>query len=97
MRRRPIPIRFLVRLRMSILPAGAALEKRCKELGVDLTVKSPGGVGGPMRASDFELQHRLMEAERSARENKLWMVAVVSAVASVVSALAAWAAVMVGK
>lgn len=84
---------------MSKLLAGEELEKRCREFGVDTTgePRTQSVSGSRSRASDFELQHRLMEAERSARENKLWVVALVSAVASMVSAVAAWVAVMVGK
>lgn len=84
---------------MSTLPAGEELERRCQELGVDTTgePRTQSVSGNRPRASDFELQRRLMEAERSARENKLWIVALLSAVASVVSAVAAWVAVMVGK
>ena len=84
---------------MGKLLAGEELEKRCRELGVDTTgePRTQSVSGNHPRASDFELQRRLMEAERSARENKLWVVALASAVASVVSAVAAWVAAMVGK
>jgi len=84
---------------MSKLPAGNELETRCQKLGIDITgePRTLSASGSRQRASDFELQRRLIEAERSNRENRLWVVALVSAVASVVSALAAWFAVMVGK
>ena len=84
---------------MSKLLAGEELEKRCRDLGVDTTgePRTQSVSGNRPRASDFELQRRLMEAERSARENKLWVVALVSAVASVVAAVAAWVAVAVSK
>lgn len=91
-------VRFLKT--MSTLPIGDELEKRCRDLGVDTTgePRTQSVSGSRPRASDFELQRRLLEAERSARESKLWVVALVSAVASVVSAVAAWVAVvMVGK
>lgn len=84
---------------MSNLPTGEELERRCQKLGVDITgePRTHSASGSRQRASDFELQRRLIEAERSAREHKLWVVALVSAVASVVSAFAAWFAVMAGK
>jgi hypothetical protein len=70
---------------------GDALEQRARELGVDTQ-------GGPItqsisgrhkRADDYELQKRVLEAERSNRESRLWLIALVSAIASVVSALTA--------
>lgn len=80
---------------MAKLLVGDELEKRAKELGVDTE-------GGPItqsvsghhkRADDAELQRRVIEAERSIRESKLWIIAVISAVASVFSAIAAIIAV----
>jgi len=74
---------------------GEALEQHACELGVDIQ-------GGPItqsisgrhkRADDHELQKRVIEAERSIRESKLWMIALISAIASVVSALTALLAV----
>lgn len=41
-----------------------------------------------------EVIRRIREAARSQREEKLWIAAVASAIASVVSALAAWCAVL---
>ena len=75
---------------------GEALEKRARELGVDVQ-------GGPItqstsgkrnRADDYELQKRVIEAERSIRESKYWLIALISAIASVISALAALLAVV---
>jgi hypothetical protein len=76
---------------MTKLSQGDELEKRCVELGVSvegppLTQSSSGRLP---RASDFELQRRLLEAERSVRESKLWLLALVSALASVLSAAVA--------
>lgn len=84
---------------MSKLLTRDELEKRCRELGIDTTgePREFSARRAPPRASDFELQRRLLETQRSAREHKLWIVALVSALASVVSAIAAWVAVMVGK
>lgn len=43
---------------------------------------------------EHEVVHRIREAARSKRESSLWLIAVISAVASVVSALAAWFAIL---
>jgi len=40
-----------------------------------------------------EVVARIRNAERSDREEKLWIIALISAIASVISALAAWIAV----
>lgn len=84
---------------MSNLPTGEELEKRCQQLGIDITgePRTHSASGSRPRASDFELQRRLIEAERFGRDRKLWVVALVSAVASVISAFAAWFAVLLGK
>ncbi len=76
---------------MAKLLQGDELEKRAIELGVD-TQGSPitqSVSGRHKRADDCELQRRVFEAERSMRESKLWIIALVSAVASVVSAITA--------
>lgn len=74
---------------------GDQLEKRARELGVDIK-------GGPIfqsssgrvqRVEDYELQRRVMEVERQQREKWLWFLAGISAPASLASAIAAWAAV----
>lgn len=41
-----------------------------------------------------ELQRRVMAAQAHIRADKLWIVALISAVASLVSALAAWTAIL---
>jgi len=41
-----------------------------------------------------ELQSRIINAQRAIREGRLWWVAIISAIASMFSALAAWIAVM---
>ena len=40
------------------------------------------------------LQRRALEAERAARERRLWIIALIASIASVVSAIAAWMAVL---
>lgn len=69
---------------------GVELKQYTQELGVSLSqlYDTHGNIDEP------ELQRRVQEAERSLRENALWFVAVISAVASMISALAAWSAVL---
>jgi hypothetical protein len=45
-------------------------------------------------APDYELQRRVIEAKRANREGRLWLVALISAIASVFAAIAARAAVL---
>jgi type IV secretory pathway component VirB8 len=70
---------------------GKALEERAKELGCYFS--GPDTIMLPV-GSDWELQRRVIEAERSIRESRLWIVALISAIASVVSALTAIIAVL---
>ena len=78
---------------MRKLLAGAELRQRCHELGVDTTEVTYGS-RQRIEAGDDVLQRRLLEAQRSRRERGLWILAVLSAIAPVVSALAAaWLAV----
>jgi len=76
------------------LLVGDELEARARELGVSVEGDL---IRGPdqryPRASDFELQRRVQEAERSLQGAKLWLVAFISACASLASAIAAWVAV----
>jgi hypothetical protein len=74
---------------------GEELEKRARALGVDVEgdTRTQSSSGRAPRAPDHELQRRLSEAERSIRESKLWLLAVISAIASVLSAAAAIIAV----
>ncbi len=78
---------------------GDELEKRCIELGVNIEglPRTQSSSGSSTRASDFELQHRLLEAERSVRESRLWLLALVSASASVLSTAVALVALFYAK
>jgi hypothetical protein len=80
---------------MTNLLEGVELEKRAHELGVDISgdIRTQSSSGRAPRAPDYELQRRVIEAERRNRESRLWVLAVVSAIASVVSALTAFWAV----
>lgn len=80
---------------MKKLLKGDQLKKRADELGIDTT-------GNAIRQSDSgehwvvyeaELQHRIIDAERSIREHRLWIIALVSAIASVFSAATALVAI----
>lgn len=80
---------------MKRLLQGEELRLRAVELGVDLEgdPRSRSTSGAAPIAADFELQRRVLEAERARRDSALWVIAVISAVASVLSALAALLAV----
>jgi len=81
---------------MGKLLQGDDLERRAQELGVDIQGDSitQSSSGRHRRADDAELQRRVLDAERSLRESRLWLLALLSAIASVVSAIAAWIAVL---
>jgi hypothetical protein len=80
---------------MTVLLEGDELETRARELGVDISGEpcSQSSSGRPPRAPDFELQRRVIEAARRNRESRLWILAGISAVASVASAFTAFWAV----
>ncbi len=65
---------------------GEELTNQAIKLGVSFDQ-----LGNPR--NEAELQRRVSDALRSNREHKLWIIALVSAIASVFSALAAWFAV----
>jgi len=69
---------------------GEKLKKRAIELNVSL---SGLGFESGQPYDEYTLQQRVMVAEHSRRERNLWVIAVISAVASVFSAMAAWLAV----
>lgn len=75
---------------------GEALEKRAIELGCDIQGSpiTQSVSGRHKRADDAELQRRVIEAERSIRESRLWILAVLSAIASIISATTAIIAVI---
>lgn len=70
---------------MKKLPTGEELQKEVKKLGI-----SQAEIGD----NDSLLQHRILEAKRDIRESRLWIIALVSAIGSVISAIAAWYAVL---
>lgn len=79
-----------------MLLQGEKLIERARMLGVDVMGDRiiHSSSGRREFAEEFELQRRVMEAERSRRDSYLWAIAIISALASVLSALAAWFAVL---
>ncbi len=73
--------------------SGQPLQDRAKEAGVYIDDLLKGGL--PVFI-DPEIRRRIVEAERSQREHRLWIIALVSAIASLVSAAAAWAPFLIG-
>ena len=81
---------------MKKLPQGKALEKRCRELGIEcsgLEIRENDS-GENWKVYEFELQRKVIETERSIREHRLWIIALISAIASVVSAIIALVVVL---
>lgn len=70
----------------------AALEQLANDLGVSL-FETVTGDGRHVGLNTYEVQRRLQEALRHRRDSWLWPIALASAVASIVSALAAWTAI----
>ena len=80
---------------------GNALQERAEQLGVVVTTDNPNESHGAyeifrQRISEAELQSRVMEAERHVLARRAWFVTVIAAIASAISALAAWTAVYIG-
>ncbi|MFQ5646794.1 MAG: hypothetical protein ACE5GM_07685 [bacterium] len=71
------------RITMRKLLEGDQLIKHAQELGVDDNCHN-----------HYELQRRVIEAERSIREHKLWIIALISGIASAISAATAIVAVL---
>ncbi|MBN1796447.1 MAG: hypothetical protein JW804_07225 [Sedimentisphaerales bacterium] len=81
---------------MKKLLQGEALEKRAIELGCDIQGDpiTRSSSGRHSRADDSKLQKRVIEAERSIRESRIWIFAFFSACASIISAITAIIAVI---
>jgi hypothetical protein len=75
---------------LSRLPEGEELKRRAVELGVDTggEPRTASSSGRAPFALEYELQRRVIEAERSIRESKLWKIAVLSAITAMISAIA---------
>jgi len=72
---------------------GNELTNRAEELGVSMRNNSAVRDVVP----EAELQKRVIEAERAIRENNLWIIAVIAAISSLLSAFASWIAVLMCK
>lgn len=72
------------------------LLKRAEELGIDTAGNAirQKDSGEHWAVYEWELRRRIIEVERSIREHRLWMVALISAIASVISATTAIVAVL---
>ena len=70
------------------LPQGDQLERIASELGVSLQETY-----GQRSLNEPELQRRILEALRFQRDSWLWLLALIAALTSLASALAAWVAV----
>gem|GEM_PF-1861277 len=66
-----------------------ALRELALKLGCSLSSTYTGD-----KHLEEEVIRRIQEAPRSIRESRLWLIALVSAIASLFSALAAWVAVL---
>ena len=82
---------------MKKLPQGEALRDLAESLGIPTFEFEGGRASRKFPVEDAELQRRIMEYRRSRRESRLWIIAVVSAAASVLSAAAAFIAVCIGR
>ena len=71
-----------------------ALRELAQKLGCSLS-STYGGDGG--KHLEDEIIRRIQEAARSIQENRLWLIAAISAIASVISAIAAWCAVALAR
>jgi hypothetical protein len=82
--------------RMCKLFTGNDLERKARELGVDIKgdLIFQTTIGREPRAPDYELQRRVTEAERAIRDSRMWIYALISAIASLASAVAAIIAVV---
>jgi hypothetical protein len=80
------------------LLTGHELIEKAKELGVYIYqdyANVPIGTNPIMApiVSEYEIQRRVIEAEKHIREHRLWVVSVISAIIAITSAIGAWAAV----
>jgi membrane protein YqaA with SNARE-associated domain len=73
------------------LPRGKELNEVAEKLGVSFH-ESGLSPGGP--ENEAIMQARVLAAIRERRDSKTWLIAVISAIGSVFSAVAAWYAVL---
>jgi len=68
---------------------GIKLKEYASELGCSLQ-----GISVDGRLIEEEVVNRILNAERSKREHNLWVIALLSSAASLLSAIAAWIAIL---
>lgn len=78
---------------MKRLPLGEELNKLARKLGVTFHESALAAGGSENEAI---MQARVLAALREQRDSKLWIIALISAIASALSALVAWWAVAFG-
>lgn len=69
---------------------GIALSEYAKELGVSMEGLSLSSG----KFLEHELVSRIINTERSRREHRLWIVALAACIGAILSALAAWVAIL---
>jgi hypothetical protein len=83
---------YVRRTAMKRLPTGDALEKLAHDLGVSF--HAAAGASG---INEAIIQERVLAALRERRDAKMWILALASAIASALSALAAWCAIVFAR
>lgn len=83
---------------MTRLLTGDALRERAQKLAVSVAgsgsfVNIPDAGTQELPVAEAELQRRVIEAETHLRGQRMWVIALASAIASIMSAAAAWYAV----
>ena len=81
----------ILAMRQKPLLTGGALKDKATALGIDLMETRNKG---RFQKQPEDLQREIREHERSIREGRLWIIAVVSAAASVLSSVSAFIAVL---
>jgi hypothetical protein len=81
---------------MGKLLTGDRLKAECERLGINTKMERTHS-STTSDAPDAELQRRLIETKRSIREGRLWIFALVSMIISMLSAAAAWYAVVLRR
>lgn len=72
------------------------LEMLAQKLGVSLSETASSG-GGRTATNTHEVQKRIMEFLRYRRESLTWLLALIAAISSMASAVAAWVAVSISN
>jgi predicted transcriptional regulator len=83
------------RLKVILSKQGIERDTQLREFAKELGCSLSGTYGGDgSKHLEDEVIRRIREAARSIREARLWWIALISATASALSALAAWCAVL---